>query len=288
MSSEGDIWIFLHVLQLSIRHTRVMNFRPDSPEFERYELLDEMNQLPQPGPRPAQRCGYAQECLRRFRAENDTLGEGLMILLENAEEIAEEHSVEGYYLKAANHLKNLSVCRTNMFNAFNDFVAHHQRNGVMMDEDDMSPQIVVNMRETIRQIENRNTLLQIQNEQALREMRETRDELMNERGSIGQRMDNLKRSLEAQYKSRYERKEEELLRKIRERDEVILTDGIKLTALRGELQDSNRRAKEAKGLVRFLNIKVREITKKARGRGPPGEPKCHVLGAYDDILGTPV
>jgi hypothetical protein len=257
-------------------------------DFEREELLDEMNEPPQSG--GAQRCGYAHGCIRRFKEENDTLGDGLMSVLEKAEEVAQNHSAEGYYLETANQLQVLSGCRTRMFNAFNDLVAHHQRAGPMGASE--SEARVFELRTELGRLrglldsnERRVNLLYIREQQALERVKQVQDESFL-------RIDNLKASLEKQFKSRYENKEAELYRKLRTQEEVISGDQILIASLREDLKKTRQQAKTSKSLISFLNKRVREAVKSARGgskkKQSRAEPKCHILGTYDDVLGATI
>ena len=254
-------------------------------QFEREELLDEMNDSPRGGGQGPLRCGYAQTCINRFKEENDTVGDSLMSFLEEAEAIGEAHNAEGYYLRTANRLQKVSGCRTRMFDAFNDLVAHHQRTGPMDNERVELARLRSLLDSNDRHIQ----------ELHVREQR-ARDKL----SEALSRCETMKECLEAQFKSRYANKEAELQRKLREKDEkirqqdeVISSDQILIGTLRTDLNKAEKQAKTSKSLIGWLNKRVREEVKAARlcvcaNKARKSEQKCHILGTYDDVLGVPV
>jgi hypothetical protein len=225
-------------------------------EFEREELSESSQSR---DALPTRRCELAQHTLRRFRAGNNDLGDGLMVLLENAEKVSNERQCEGYYVATAAHLKTLFEKRMQMDACLNDLVAHHQQCHHFCNSQnvqDMMSQIA-GLKRTVTARED--------------ELRATRDSIENKM-----------KCLEEQYKARYETR-----LKLAEEQHKELTERV--VTLKAETVELRKRWRAGKSCIAFLNTRLRDVFKRIRaGKAAAEGPKCHVLGTYCDVLGAPV
>lgn len=258
---------FEFVLRNGAIAIRVMEDPPPVPERE--ELSDSDNE----DHYPAVRCELAQSYLRQFRSDNDTLGDGLMVLLDSAETISKERSCEGYYLATCSHLKKLSETRMSMDGALNNLVAHHQQAHKYCST------------HRIQHVLRENQFLKETIESTTRELRQTRDKMEE----IQRSKEGLCACLERQINNRYEARIRELEATLA--DAEADRDDIKTqrTILRQEVADLKKQSRGHRSVVAFLNKRLRAVIKSIRaGAKVAGGPKCHILGTYDDVLGVSV
>lgn len=239
-------------------------------EFER----DELGHSSDSGGDEPPCCSVATARLRRLRELDNDLGDGLYKLLDDAETISTEKSAEGYYLKTCAHLQKLSATRTASLNEINDLVAHHNRAHMYCRTESIRRENEL-LRSRVTQHHDTITVLRRQLEDA------RSDALSSNESRI--------RCLTAQYESRCANQKKELETKLDSAMDVIRGDAITITDLRKQLQESRKKQKSSKNVISFLNRRVREIVKSIRkgGASSGSDPKCHILGTYDDVLGAP-
>jgi hypothetical protein len=242
---------------------------PPAPQFEQEELSSVSSAASTPV--SSQEAELREGCRWMEAKMNDlldcdnSLGEGLMSFMDDAETISRQKSCEGYYLAACQKLKRISEVRGSLVGVAKEIIQHHnQTTG--------SQYVLDQKRQYESELQRRQVSQDALNASRLARIRSLENELVTQRRSFDEEL-RAARNISQE-------KEYEIMR------------------LRSSLVREGCVAKTFRRLVKRLNRRIYEITKAARkGCPPPLSPttktdvcssKCHILGTYDDMIGLPV
>jgi hypothetical protein len=241
---------------------------PSPPQFEEEELSPSTASS---SPVSSQEAEHREGCRWMEAKMNDlldcdnSLGEGLMSFLDDAETISKERSCEGYYLAACQKLRRLSEVRSAVVGVAKEIIHHHnQTTG--------SAYILQQKRQYEGEVRRLQASHDSINSSRLGRIRQLESDLVAQRRAFDEQLRDAKNATQE--------KEYEIMR------------------LRSSLVREGCVAKTFRRLVKRLNRRIYETTKAARkGLPPPNSSatpnfgvctsKCHILGTYDDMVGQP-
>jgi len=225
-----------------------------------------------------------------FKRENDSLGDDCFALLADA-----ESQPEGYYLRTCSKLKTVHQSRMKMFEAFNETVALHNRivnalsSKIEFLRSSTSSRTDTDTREFLESISAlRFQIARCQSQ--IKELNAQCEIAQSDATSAKNRLRCMEESSRMKSKTIAE-----LTERIEGYKNLLKTEGEKRFKLQEELVEARKRSRNAKGVVAFLNKRIRAVIKCVRkgsknqsDEGGEIVSNCHVLGTYDDIIGSPV